>query len=258
MTTEKYLHLINKAIENLKDNDDGYGYTPIDFMRKNGVKSTDNMTIFLDSVGVYLEEIRCGLLADIEATEAKKNGKSSVLSAIKKLCNDNYKAQQNVRPQLAYANYDEVENKYVTVNGYWLIMSENPVGMVEMPENVKKDIKEPLKYKQWIPYKRDMHTVSLPTLAKVSTYLKARKATRNKKDRMWDRLVFEDFAVKGEWLEAAMKITGASEIYVKDSIHALLMEGNGYTMVLMPIKNCETDKNTGEEKRIPITDFDGI
>jgi hypothetical protein len=258
MTKGKYLALVNKAIGNLRDNEDGYGQTPIDFMRKNGIKSTDNMTIFLDSVGAYLEEIRCGLLADMEAEEAKKIGKSSVLSAIKKLCNDNYKTQQNVRPQLAYANYDEVENKYITVSGYWLIMSENPAGMVKMPENVKKNIKEPLKYRQWIPNKCDMHMVSLPTLAKISTYLKARKATRNKKDRTWDRLVFEDFAVKGEWLEAAMKITGSSEIYVKDSMHALLMEGSGYTMVLMPIKNKETDKNTGEEKRMPITNFEEV
>lgn len=258
MTKEKYLALINKAMENLRDNEDGYGQTPIDFMRKNGIKSTDNMCIFLDSVGAYLEEIRCGLLADMEAEEAKKNGKSSVLSTIKKLCNDNYKTQQSVRPQLAYANYDEAENKYITVSGYWLIMSENPAGMVEMPENVKKDIKEPLKYKHWIPNKYEMHTVSLPTLAKVSTYLKARKATRNKKDRTWDRLVFEDFAVKGEWLEAAMKITGSSEIYVKNSVAALLIEGNGYTIVLMPIKNTETDKNTEEEKRMPITDFEEV
>lgn len=258
MTKEKYLTLVNKAMENLRDNEDGYGQTPIDFMRKNGIKSTDNMSFFLDSVGAYLEEIRCGLLADMEAEEAKKNGKSSALSAIKKLCNDNYKSQQSVRPQLAYANYDEAENKYITVSGYWLIMSENPAGMVEMPENVKRDIKEPLKYKQWIPDKYDMHTVLLPTLAKISTYLKARKATRNKHDRTWDRLVFEDFAVKGEWLEAAMKITGSTEIYVKNSVAALLMEGNGYTMVLMPIKNKEIDRNTGEEKRMPITNFEEV
>ena len=74
MTKEKYLALVNKAMENLRDSEDDYGWTPIDFMRKNGVKSTDNMTIFLDSVGAYLEEIRCGLLTDIEAEEAKKNG----------------------------------------------------------------------------------------------------------------------------------------------------------------------------------------
>jgi hypothetical protein len=36
------------------------------------------------------------------------------------------------------------------------------------------------------------------------------------------------------------------------------MEGNGYTMVLMPIKNKETDKNTGEEKRMPITNFEEV
>jgi hypothetical protein len=96
MTNEKYLALVNKAMENLRDNEDGYGQTPIDFMRENGIKSTDNMSFFLDSVGAYLEEIRCRLLADMEAEEAKKNGKSSVLSAIKKLCNDNCKARQNM------------------------------------------------------------------------------------------------------------------------------------------------------------------
>jgi hypothetical protein len=139
-----------------------------------------------------------------------------------------------------------------------MIISENPAGMVEMPENVKKDIEKPFDYKRAIPQKYEMHKVELPTLAKVSTYLKARKATRNKHDKTWDRLVFEDFAVKGEWLEAAMKITGSTEIYVKDSVNALLMEGNGYTMVLMPIKNKETDKNTGEEKRMPITNFEVV
>ena len=40
MTNEKMLSLINKAIENLRDNEDGYGQTPIDFMRKNAIKST--------------------------------------------------------------------------------------------------------------------------------------------------------------------------------------------------------------------------
>ena len=54
MTKVKYLELVNKAMENLRDDEDGYGQTPIDYMRKNGIKSTDNMHIFLDSVGVYL------------------------------------------------------------------------------------------------------------------------------------------------------------------------------------------------------------
>lgn len=99
MTTEKYLTLINKAIDNLKDNEDGYGQTPIDFMRKSGIKSTDNMTIFLDSVGAYLEEIRCGLLSDIEASEAKKNGKSSVLSAVKKF-NKMCAKNREIRPAI--------------------------------------------------------------------------------------------------------------------------------------------------------------
>ena len=59
-------------------------------------------------------------------------------------------------------------------------------------------------------------------------------------------------------VEAAMKITGSSEIYVKDSIHALLMEGNGYTMVLMPIKNYDVDENTGEKKYNAVTNFEEV
>lgn len=130
--------------------------------------------------------------------------------------------------------------------------------MIEMPENVKKNMEKPFDYKRATPQKYEMHKVELPSLAKIGTYLKARKATRNKRDKSWDKLVFEDFAVKGEWLEAAMKITGSSEIYVKSSVTALLMEGNGYTMVIMPIKNTEVDKDTGETKHMPITDFDNI
>ena len=111
MTNEKFLELINKAMENLRDNEDGYGQTPIDFMRKNGIKSTDNMRFFLDSVGAYLEEIRCGLLADIEAAEAKKNGKSSVISNVKKFTKK-CAAHRDNKPGIGWANYDEAENKY--------------------------------------------------------------------------------------------------------------------------------------------------
>ena len=57
MTNEKFLELINKAMKNLRDNEDGYGQTPIDYMREYGIKSTDNRRFF-ESFGVngeYLE-----------------------------------------------------------------------------------------------------------------------------------------------------------------------------------------------------------
>ena len=55
-----------------------------------------------------------------------------------------------------------------------------------------------------------------------------------------------------------MRITGSTEIYYKDSVHALYMEGNGYQAVIMPIKNYDVDKNTGEKKYNAVTDFEVI
>ena len=233
MTTEKYLTLINKAIDNLKDNEDGYGQTPIDFMRKSGIKSTDNMTIFLDSVGAYLEEIRCGLLSDIEASEAKKNGKSSVLSAVKKfgkMCAKN----SATKPCIGWANYDKDNNKYFIIDGCALLVSDTPDGMELTPESVAKTC-TPFNWKKAMPYLCDMKKQELPSIGKISAWRKEAKAKAGKRTD-WDKIFFEGFGVNGEYLETFMRITGATEIYYKDSVSTMYMEGNGYQVALMPIK----------------------
>lgn len=257
MTKEKYLELVNKAIGNLKDSDDSYGTTPIDFMRKSGIKSTDRMCFFLDGVGAYLEEIRCALLTDIETESAKASGKSSILSNVKKF-GKKCKALENQKPQFAYANYDEVDQKYWLSDGYCLLVSENSDGMELIPERVKNDIVTPYNYKRNIPDLTTYTTFTLPPIGKISAVLKQKKSVKLKHDNDWKRLVFEQFAVNGEYLEMFMRITGSSEIYYKDDKHALYMEGNGYQAVIMPTKPYYTDKDTGEQKRYELTDFDSI
>ena len=248
MTNERMLYLINKAIGNLKDNEDFYGSTPVDFMRKNGIKSTENMSIFLDSVGAYLEELRCGILGDIEADAAKKNGKSSILSAVKKLSKACYNNNIDKRPSMAYASYDEAENKYWMCNGYWLLVSENSEGLNMIPENVKKDIASPMNYKAYLPKFYEMEKLQLPSVGKVTAYLKQAKAKRPKKPTGWDKIVLtKKLAVKGEWLEAFMKITGATEIYF-NGLKPLGMEGNGYVVSLCPIQVKDEDTITNFEE----------
>lgn len=254
MTKEKYFELINKAIGNLKDNEDGYGTTPIDFMRKSGVKSTANMTLFLDSVGAYLEEIRCGLLADIEAEEAKKNGKSSVLSAVKRFNKICYDKSINSKPILAYAHYDEAENKYVLCDTYTLLISEESDGMTLKPDSVTGEY---INWKRIIP--SDLpNTQELPPIRKLSTWLKQKKTTVSKhmKDRISVYLNDDMLGFNAARLELVMKITGATEVRYGKFGQACLMEGNGYTVVLMPSrprKDEETEKYIYE-----ITDFDNI
>ena len=144
MTKEKYLELINKAIEELTDED---SKAQIDFMRKQGIKTADRA--LFGWAGAYLEEIRCGLLADIEAAEAKKNGKSSVISNVKKFTKK-CAAHRDNKPAIGWANYDEAENKYFLIDGYSMLISENADGMELTPEAVKKNI-QPFNWKKAMP-----------------------------------------------------------------------------------------------------------
>lgn len=248
MTNERKLYLIDKAIGNLEHNDgDSYGFTPIDFMRKNAIKDTNGLAFFLDSVGVYLEELRQGILSEIEAESAKKNGKSIILSEIKKRSKEAYNKFANSRPQLAYADYDEESGKYFLCGNYWLIVSDNSDGMTMMPENVKKDIEKPLNWKSYIPDVSTANKMQLPPIGKVSAYLKQQKALHPKKPAMWDRIVFDgNLAVNGSYLESMMKITGATEMYYKTG-KLFYMEGNGYQVVIMPVQIKDTDKPTDFE-----------
>lgn len=250
MTNEKMLELINKAIENLGDEGDGYGMTPVEYMRQNAIKSVDDMRFFTDSIGAYLEELRLGVLADIEAAEAKKNGKSSILSAVKKMSKLLYSKMSATKPYLAYAHYDEQDKKYWMCDGHWMIISETLQGMTLCPEAIAKDVERPFNYKASIPETYNMYKYELPPIGKLSAYLKQAKAKTNvKKNSLWDKITIDgETAVKGEWLELFMRITGARTLYYK-GLTAMCMEGQGYKVVLMPVKNKENE---------PPTDFDNI
>lgn len=248
MNNQKLLACVNAAIGNLKDSEDGYGTTPVDFMRKNGIKSMDNMVIFKDSVGGYLEEIRQMILADIESSEAKKSGKSSVLSAVKKLAKICYNESNSHRPALAYARYDEAEKKYWMCTRYWLLVAETSDGLNMIPESVQKNA-QPFNWKMHVS-DIGSQTIALPEIGKLSAYLKQAKAKASKHDRRWDKVILDKcIGVKGEWLELLMKVTGATEIKTKGYGKSMYMEGNGYQAVIMPIQ-------TKEEETV--TDFENI
>lgn len=252
MTNEKLLTLVNKAMENLRDNEDGYGQTPIDFMRKNGIKSTDNMAIFLDSVGAYLEEIRCGILADIETDAAKKAGKGSILATVRKLSKNAYNNNINSREWLAYAHHDEENNKYWLTNIYWLMIAENPEGLEMCPERIEQP-NNAWKYQSALPKDYEMQELELPSIGKLTAYLKTAKSKASKSMKqtgMWSRIILSTgAAMNGEYLEMGMRLTGAKTIKYKDNMHTFVMEGNGYTFALCPAQNKEN---------LPPTDFNNI
>ena len=250
MTKEKYLELINKAIEELTDED---SKAQIDFMRKQGIKTADRA--LFGWAGAYLEEIRCALLTDIEAESAKSSGKSSIISNVKKFTKK-CAAHRDNKPAIGWANYDEAENKYFLIDGCAMLISKNADGMELTPEAVKKDI-QPFNWKKAMPSIYEYQKMELPPIEKIATWRKQEKAKAGKR-KGWDRIFFNEFGVNGEYLEMFMRITGSTEIYYKDNIHALYMEGNGYQAVIMPIKNYDFDKDTGDRVMIPTTDLENF
>ena len=253
MTKEKYLELITKAINNLRDNEP-YGRTPVDYMRDNGIKSTDKMTLFADSVGAYLEEIRCALVADIEAEEAKSNGKSSVLSNVKKFnkCSAEWRDR---KPFISYGHYDKDNNEYWITDTYALLVGNSSEGMDLIPDKLNKaEHVGNFAYKKFLTEtEKNNHNIQeLPSVQKVAAYRKSAKVNRkNKYDKSWDRIVFKDFLIQGKYLEMAMRITGATVVKYMDYRHNLLFEGNGYKFVVCPM--IRTEENQEEP-----TNFDNF
>lgn len=165
-------------------------------------------------------------------------------------------AHRENKPAIGWANYDEAENKYFLIDGYAMLISENADGMELTPEAIKKNI-QPFNWKKAMPSVYEYQKMELPPIGKIAAWRKQEKAKAGKR-KDWDRIFFEAFGINGEYLEMFMRITGSTEIYYKDSIHALYMEGNGYQAVIMPVKNYDTDRDTGERIITPPTNLDNF
>ena len=247
MTNEAILEMVTNAISYLDDKDDTYGMTPINMMRKDGIKSAEKMRIFSDTTGAWLETMRCALIEEIEKEAAKKNGKSAVRSEIKKLAKETLKRNGEVKPAIAYAWLDEENSKYFMMDTYWLLVSENPDGMELAPDRIKSTNK-PFDYRKVIPAKYEMRTIKLPDIGKLTAYIKQRKAEKEKDIIVVLHDGMEKLGVRAEWLASMMRITGATEMYYKNPMSAYYLEGNGYEAVIMPKKVEDRE----------ITDFDKI
>lgn len=158
MTTEKILAMVNEAISLLDDE----GKAAVEFMRKNAVKSASNMR-FMYNTGAVLEGIRNELTSDIQAAEAKKNGKSNVLSAVKKYAKQCFTRNINIKPEFAYTQA-LTDGRYVTLDGYSMLITENSDGLTMKPDNVAGRSASDV-YEKSVP-KKFANSYELPELGK--------------------------------------------------------------------------------------------
>lgn len=220
MNLDKMLLHINKAIENLSEEDAKI----ITNMRDIGAKSADNLTFWLDSPAIWLETLRNEVIAEIQASEAKKTGKSSVLSAVKKL-------QMEYKPVMKYANYDAETGKYTLCNNYMALRTEIPDGLEIKPERLAGEPVD-LTHMFETDYPKSLE---LPSIGKYVTWHKAEKLKHSKSESVRCCLNEEFLTLDAEFLEWAMKITGSTELRYIDFKHQAYMCGNGYEITIMPI-----------------------
>lgn len=225
MNLDKMLLHINKAIENLSEED----VEIITNMRGMGAKSADNLTFWLDSPAIWLETLRNEVIAEIQASEARKTGKSSVLSTVKKLQKDAFK-RMGYKSVMKYANYDAKTGKYTLCNAYVALRTEIPDGLEVKPECLAG---EPVDLTHM--FETDYPKIQeLPPIGKYVAWHKAEKLKHGKSESIRCCLNEEFLTFNAEFLEWAMKITGSMELRYIDFKHQAYMCGNGYEIIIQP------------------------
>lgn len=225
MNLDKMLLHINKAIENLSEEDTEI----ITNMRGMGAKSADNLTFWLDSPAIWLETLRNEIIAEIQTSEARKTGKSSVLSTVKKLQKDAFK-RMGYKSVMKYANYDAKTGKYTLCNAFVALRTEIPDGLEIKPERL---IGEPVDLTHM--FETDYpKTQELPPIGKYVAWHKAEKLKHGNDENVRCCLNEELLTFNAEFLEWAMKITGSTQLRYIDFKHQAYMCGNGYEVVIQP------------------------
>lgn len=234
MTTEKFLEMVNEAINLLDDE----GKSAVEFMRKNAVKSASNMS-FMYNTGAVLEGIRNELISDIQAAEAKKNGKSNVLSAIKKYAKQCFTRNISVKPALAYTDM-LTDGRYVTLDGYSMLITENSDGLTMKPDNVTGRSASDV-YEKSVP-KKFANSYELPELGKLKSWVKVNKA----QNKRWREPFFfnKNFAVDVNYLITGMLATGSTELFYNDNRYIMCLKGNGNEFYIMPVQRKDNTPDT--------------
>lgn len=234
MTTEKILAMVNEAINLLDDE----GKSAVELMRKNAIKSASNMS-FMYNTGAVLEGIRNELISDIQAAKAKKNGKSNVLSAIKKYAKQSFERNIGVKPAWAYTHTLN-DGRYATSNGYTLLITENSDGLTLKPDSV--DGGSVVNTCEKNALERFEHSYNIPELGKLKSWVKINKA----QDKKWcEPFRFnERFAVNVDFLITGMTITGSAELLYNDERHVMCLKGNGNEFYIMPVQRKDNTSDT--------------
>ena len=235
MNTTKLLEMTNKAINML--NKESEEAAAVNYMRDNKLNEISDKN-YLYNAGAILEMIRCMCIDDIQAAEAKSAGKGKFLTAIKKFqreCN-----KQEHKPALKYAHIMP-DGRYMLTNAFMALITESDAGL-NVAESGKFDVTGMINNIKNSDNNIYEKTEEIPEIAKYAAWLKNAKTNARK----GDRIIYhgQGISFNAEMLEAAMRMTGSNTIQYISYCRCAKIEGNGQTVIIMPVKREEGTKPT--------------
>lgn len=224
MTTRAILIQIDKAIESLTEDQKQV----IDLMKKNNLKKASETIGYRENTGALLYELKLQLLSEID--KASSNVSAEKRKMLQKF--QEFAGRKPKHPSWKYAYYSEEDDLYLLMCDYFMIVTKYPDGL--------ELIGNPQDYKQidWKKYNYMEYetTVPLPNIMALDLYIQQQKETLPDKGKVSGiRYVFPNgMVMNAEWLQWAMKLTGADKLYYNGNIKPCQLRSSEYRITLMP------------------------
>lgn len=220
MTTEKIYSQILAILATMKEDEVVQYWNTMNSKQHldgNFLRSTN---IFTDKTGTLLYALKCDLEEDLQAEQAKKNGRKN-LSAVKAFMKK--AREQNFKEILQYAH--EIDGKFFVMSPYQFYITEHKEGLIFAPAKKEEEWDVSSLYKTICNFRTDGKTVEIPyTVAQLKAW---KKATNSKNFALGYSVRSNYVCVNTDFLIQAMQITGSGVLLTNNEYNLAMESADG-------------------------------
>lgn len=220
MTTEKIYSQILAILATMKEDEAVQYWDTMNSKQHLDGKFLRSTNIFTGETGTLLYALKCDLEEDLQAEQAKKNGRKN-LSAVKAFMKK--AREQEFKEEIQYAH--EIDGKFFVMTPYQFYITEHKEGLIFAPAEKEEEWNVSSFYKTICNFKTDGKTIEIPyTVSQLKAWKKATKSEVFALGYSY-QVCGETYymCVKTDFLIQAMQITG-SQTLLTDNNYNLAME----------------------------------
>lgn len=224
MTTEKIYSQILAILATMKEDEAVQYWDTMNSKQHLDGKILRSTNIFAGETGTLLYALKCDLEEDLQAKQAKKNGRKN-LSAVKAFMKK--AREQDFKEVLQYAH--EIDGKFFVMTPYQFYITEHKEGLIFAPAEKEEEWDVSSLYKTICNFKTDGKTVEIPyTVAQLKAW---KKATNSKKFALGYSVQSNGkisyVGINTDFLIQAMQITGSDVLLTNDKYNLAMESADG-------------------------------